>query len=433
MRSPSARTRRTRTTSSARAVLARDGRVFEGVNVENAAYPLGVCAEKVGDRRARSSAGCGPATIEAIGITASPCGGCRQWLYEFRLDRVTFRNRRGRGRHATRPRSCCRTRGSWTEPPRARPRGRHARSHRIRHEAVTAHAATSAEYRHRLRGRRACFPTRAGVWTVEERVRRRRRAAERGQVDARERALRRQGRDRLRQAADDPPAHLRDRERRRTTSSCSPTCRASSGRATRSPSACSARSTQSLRGRRRRPARALGARADRRGRPLHRRARLRARRAGRDRAATRSTGSSQATSPSRWQTAAQARRRSMPSIRSARRRATASASCATSSSSCCRKARLLPGRPAHRLSARDAGRRADPREGAPAHARGGAARDLGRGRRARRREVVRATIFVGDRVAEADRGRQGRLDRGRSARARARRSSSCSAARSSSS
>ena len=28
------------------AVLARDGRVIEGVNVENAAYPLGVCAER---------------------------------------------------------------------------------------------------------------------------------------------------------------------------------------------------------------------------------------------------------------------------------------------------------------------------------------------------------------------------------------------------
>ena len=27
-------------------VLARDGRLFEGVNVENAAYPLGICAEK---------------------------------------------------------------------------------------------------------------------------------------------------------------------------------------------------------------------------------------------------------------------------------------------------------------------------------------------------------------------------------------------------
>jgi cytidine deaminase len=76
------------------AVLARDGRVFEGVNVENAAYPLGICAEKAAISRAVAE-GCRPGDIEAIGITASPCGGCRQWLYEFRLDRVTFRNRDG--------------------------------------------------------------------------------------------------------------------------------------------------------------------------------------------------------------------------------------------------------------------------------------------------------------------------------------------------
>ena len=76
------------------AVRARDGRVFEGVNVENAAYPLGVCAEKTAISRAVAD-GCKPGDLEAIGITASPCGGCRQWLYEFRLDRVTFRNRDG--------------------------------------------------------------------------------------------------------------------------------------------------------------------------------------------------------------------------------------------------------------------------------------------------------------------------------------------------
>ena len=61
------------------AVRARDGRVFEGVNVENAAYPLGVCAEKTA-LRARSRDGCRPGDLEAIAITASPCGGCRQWL-----------------------------------------------------------------------------------------------------------------------------------------------------------------------------------------------------------------------------------------------------------------------------------------------------------------------------------------------------------------
>jgi cytidine deaminase len=58
------------------AVLSRDGRVFAGANVENAAYPLGICAE-------------------AIAITASPCGGCRQWLHEWRFERVHFRRADG--------------------------------------------------------------------------------------------------------------------------------------------------------------------------------------------------------------------------------------------------------------------------------------------------------------------------------------------------
>jgi cytidine deaminase len=72
------------------AVRARDGRIYEGVNVENAAYPLGVCAE----RTAIASAvvdGCRPGDLVEIAITASPCGGCRQWLHEFRLERVSFR------------------------------------------------------------------------------------------------------------------------------------------------------------------------------------------------------------------------------------------------------------------------------------------------------------------------------------------------------
>jgi cytidine deaminase len=74
--------------------LARDGREFEGVNVENAAYPLGICAEKSAIARAVAD-GCKPGDLEAIGITASPCGGCRQWLWEFRVDRVVFRNLAG--------------------------------------------------------------------------------------------------------------------------------------------------------------------------------------------------------------------------------------------------------------------------------------------------------------------------------------------------
>ena len=71
-----------------------DGREFEGVNVENAAYPLGVCAEKSA-LVAAVAAGYGPGQIAAIGITASPCGGCRQWLHEFRIPEVSFRREDG--------------------------------------------------------------------------------------------------------------------------------------------------------------------------------------------------------------------------------------------------------------------------------------------------------------------------------------------------
>jgi len=71
-------------------VLTRGGRVFDGVNVENAAYPLGVCAEKTAIAAA-ATAGVGPGEIAAVGITASPCGGCRQWLYEWKVGRVWFR------------------------------------------------------------------------------------------------------------------------------------------------------------------------------------------------------------------------------------------------------------------------------------------------------------------------------------------------------
>ena len=71
------------------AVLLRDGRVVTGVNVENASYPLGVCAERCALARVVAE-GAGPGEVEAVGVTASPCGGCRQWLLEFGVDRVAF-------------------------------------------------------------------------------------------------------------------------------------------------------------------------------------------------------------------------------------------------------------------------------------------------------------------------------------------------------
>ena len=64
-----------------------------GVNAF-AVYPLGVCAEKSALVKAVSE-GYRPGDIAAIGITASPCGGCRQWLYEFKIPEITFLDSRG--------------------------------------------------------------------------------------------------------------------------------------------------------------------------------------------------------------------------------------------------------------------------------------------------------------------------------------------------
>ncbi|MGH3023505.1 MAG: cytidine deaminase [Gaiellaceae bacterium] len=71
------------------AALLRDGRVVTGVNVENASYPIGVCAERCALSRAAAE-GFRPGDVEAVGITASPCGACRQWLVEWGVERVVF-------------------------------------------------------------------------------------------------------------------------------------------------------------------------------------------------------------------------------------------------------------------------------------------------------------------------------------------------------
>ena len=71
------------------AVLARDGRVVRAANVENASYGLTVCAERAALARAVAE-GIRPGDVEAVAVTASPCGGCRQWLLEFDVDRIVF-------------------------------------------------------------------------------------------------------------------------------------------------------------------------------------------------------------------------------------------------------------------------------------------------------------------------------------------------------
>lgn len=66
------------------ALLARSGQVFEGVNVENAAYPTTMCAERSALFQAVSV---GERSFDAIAVVsengAAPCGACRQVLSEF--------------------------------------------------------------------------------------------------------------------------------------------------------------------------------------------------------------------------------------------------------------------------------------------------------------------------------------------------------------
>ena len=73
------------------ALKTRSGRVFTGVNVENAAYPDGVCAERVAVFKAVSE---GEREFEAIAVVTdnggSPCGSCRQVLAEFGLETVVL-------------------------------------------------------------------------------------------------------------------------------------------------------------------------------------------------------------------------------------------------------------------------------------------------------------------------------------------------------
>jgi len=75
-------------------VRTRDGNEFVGTNVENAAYPLTQCAEKTAIGAA-ASAGYRPGDIEVVAVSASPCGGCRQWLYEWRVPTVAYRRADG--------------------------------------------------------------------------------------------------------------------------------------------------------------------------------------------------------------------------------------------------------------------------------------------------------------------------------------------------
>ncbi len=73
------------------ALRTKSGRIFTGVNVENAAYPQTMCAERIAIFKAVSE---GEKEFAAIAVVTdnggSPCGGCRQVMAEFGLETLVL-------------------------------------------------------------------------------------------------------------------------------------------------------------------------------------------------------------------------------------------------------------------------------------------------------------------------------------------------------
>ncbi|KAM0695883.1 hypothetical protein Q7P36_004366 [Cladosporium allicinum] len=71
------------------ALLLSGGTIVTGANVENAAYPVGTCAERVAIATAVTQHGAKAGDFRAIAVAtdisppASPCGMCRQFIREF--------------------------------------------------------------------------------------------------------------------------------------------------------------------------------------------------------------------------------------------------------------------------------------------------------------------------------------------------------------
>jgi cytidine deaminase len=73
------------------ALRTKTGKVYTGVNIENAAYPTTICAERVAIFKAVSE---GELEFEVISVVTdnggSPCGSCRQVMAEFGLEPIVL-------------------------------------------------------------------------------------------------------------------------------------------------------------------------------------------------------------------------------------------------------------------------------------------------------------------------------------------------------
>ena len=77
------------------AILLTDGKIFAGCNVENASYGMTNCAERTAIFSAVAQVGKkiqirAVAVVNDHGVPCSPCGACRQVIYEFGPDATIF-------------------------------------------------------------------------------------------------------------------------------------------------------------------------------------------------------------------------------------------------------------------------------------------------------------------------------------------------------
>src|SRR5438552_11461483 len=77
------------------AILTTTGKVFPGCNVENASYGMTNCAERTAIFSAVAQLGPkleirAVAVVNDHGVPCSPCGACRQVIYEFGPDAMVF-------------------------------------------------------------------------------------------------------------------------------------------------------------------------------------------------------------------------------------------------------------------------------------------------------------------------------------------------------
>ena len=80
------------------AVLTKSGHVYGGCNIENASYPVGICAERTAIVKAVSEGERDIVALAVVGDTPgpySPCGMCRQFIGEFKIPRIIMANLHG--------------------------------------------------------------------------------------------------------------------------------------------------------------------------------------------------------------------------------------------------------------------------------------------------------------------------------------------------